>query len=432
MSGKLFRKVAGLWLCWLVIILAFQEIVPARLQMQPPDYALPWTSGETRPHSQDTKPYLNDPFLNTHVTWDSEFYLSIATTGYDDPKVRAIRVERGAAAIVSPREATPPLGGSPNNRPLSLNYAFMPFYPLVVRLFAFPARIFGLDPIAAATLAGIVVSALGTLAGMFSLLDLTLDELGEEGGLRAAFYLVIFPTGFFLAQVYTEGLFIGLAFGSMALARRRQWVWAALLAVLATWTRAVGVALVIPMALPLAHELWSRFKAKRPLLKPVVRDLAVRALLDLLPVGAYLVWHFSFWGQAFGIVESAYFKRGAFVIGQTASAWAGALQGMFGSNTQQTVYYAFELFGLVLGVAATAFTLRRYPSIALFGLVVLVVSFTSGEPQGMLRYVLVMPAIFLALSRLGKSPMFDRAWSLASTLFMGMTAVLFMFNMWAG
>ncbi len=37
---------------------------------------------------------------------------------------------------------------------------------------------------------------------MLALYDLTRDSLGENGGLRAAFYLVIFPTGFFLDNTF--------------------------------------------------------------------------------------------------------------------------------------------------------------------------------------------------------------------------------------
>src|SRR5689334_21428343 len=102
MTRKGLLNVASMWLAWVIISLVFQELVPARLTLQPPDYALSWTPTETRPHSQDDKHYLNDPFLNTHVSWDSEFYLSIATTGYDDPRVRAIRALPGRAVVVDP------------------------------------------------------------------------------------------------------------------------------------------------------------------------------------------------------------------------------------------------------------------------------------------------------------------------------------------
>src|SRR4051812_35002527 len=152
MTRKALLTVASMWLAWVLLTLAFQELVPARLMVQPPDYALSWTPAETKPHSQDDKPYLNDPFLNTHVSWDSEFYLSIATTGYDDPRVRAIRVLPGRWVPVGPRAATPPLSDSPDNRPLSFNYAFMPFYLILMRLVAFPFNLLGLDAIAAATI----------------------------------------------------------------------------------------------------------------------------------------------------------------------------------------------------------------------------------------------------------------------------------------
>ena len=86
----------------------------------------------------------------------------------------------------------------------------------MIRILSYPLQIVGLNPIAAAALAGVMISALGALLGMLALYDLTRDSLGEEGALRAAFYLIVFPTGFFLIQVYTEGLFVGLAFACLA------------------------------------------------------------------------------------------------------------------------------------------------------------------------------------------------------------------------
>src|SRR5574341_528415 len=229
------RNLVLLWLSWAIILIAFQKIAGERFQPQRPDLVLQWTPSETRASSQNDQPYLLDPVLNEQVSWDSEFYLSIATVGYEDPDVRTLR----------PRSDT----GTTDERLLSLNYAFFPLYPLAMRLVTWPLRLVGIAPIAASAIAGVTISLLGTFAGMLALHDLTNEELGEEGGLRTAFYLLIFPTGFFLAQVYTEGLFIGLAFGSLALTRRKQWVAAAVLAALATWTRAVGAALVIPLAL---------------------------------------------------------------------------------------------------------------------------------------------------------------------------------------
>ncbi len=84
------RNLLLIWLGWAVVMLSFQAWVQMRLTLQPPDRSLDWTVSETMPGSQNDKPYLNDPFMNEQVAWDSEFYLSIATTGYDDPAVRAV------------------------------------------------------------------------------------------------------------------------------------------------------------------------------------------------------------------------------------------------------------------------------------------------------------------------------------------------------
>ena len=193
--------------------------------------------------------------------------------------------------------------------------------------------------------------------------DLALDWLRTEtlaDSHKDKTYL--FPSGFFLAQVYTEGLFVGAAFGCLAMLRRKQWLAAGALAVLAVWTRAIGIALFISLAI----------------------------------------------------------------------AWLGEFDRQHIGRAQARVYYAVEFAAIILGVAACGWTLRDYPGIALFGVAVIVLSLSSGVAQGMHRYVLVVPSIFLALGRLGKSAAFDRGWSLLSTLLMGMYATLFAFDLWAG
>ncbi len=156
-----------IWLGWVIVIMAYQGLVPARLKLARPDYALEWTVTETRAHSQDGKIFLTDPFLNTHVSWDSEYYLAIAVNGYEAPTIHRISAVFGEGAqtgggfwpFVIPNNVAQTTG-------ISLSYAFFPFYPMMMRLFAIPLSIFGMTPIATATLAGVVVSMLGTLAAM--------------------------------------------------------------------------------------------------------------------------------------------------------------------------------------------------------------------------------------------------------------------------
>jgi hypothetical protein len=347
---------------------------------------------------------LGERFLNGQVSWDSEFYLAIATGGYDNPGVRTIRADLGSSSAN--------LGFWPFHVPanvasshqLSLSYAFFPFYPLTIRFAALPLSAVGMNPIATATLAGELVSILGTLAAMLALYELARAELGDEGGLRAAFYLVIFPSGFFLAQVYSEGLFVGLAFCALVLMRRGRLGWAALLAAFATLTRAVGVALVVPMLISWikSDEMFNK-NWRKTLAKGIPWKTIGRGVLALTPLITFFLWRASFYGQAFGKVEDDFFSRSLFSFAASFDGWTAGFHALFGENSQAAAYYAVEWGAIILGVTACIASLRRNTDLALFGLLVIFFSITSGPAQGMHRYILAAPPVFLILSRLGKN-----------------------------
>lgn len=428
------KIIFGIWLGWALIMLAYHNFLPARFTIQPPDRALEWTATETMPGSQDGKIYLNEPFLNRHVSWDSEYYLAIAIGGYEDPNIGRIPGEFGTATgsgywpFVIPQDAI----GIPG---ISKSYAFFPFYPMMIRLLSLPLSLLGMNAIATASLAGVMVSMLGTLAAMFALYELALPELGEDGALRSVFYLLIFPSGFFLAEIYTEGLFLGLAFTSLMLLRRGRFSWAILFAVLATFTRAVGVALSIPIFMAwLRTSEWMELDMEWRQLyyRGIPWKIVFNALAAAAPVLAFLLWRVSYYGMAFSRVEEEFFGRGLLSMGFSFITWSKGFKAMFGANPNAAAYYMVEWLGILIGVAACIAGFKRHPDLAIFGALVVFLSLTSGPAQGMYRYVLAAPPVFLFLSRLGKNPAFDRTWTLLSTLLMGMMCALFMFDMWAG
>jgi hypothetical protein len=402
------RSIIAIWLGWLVVLLTFQAVVTDRFEIERPDRVLVWTPSDTGRHDPAQEPSLTDPFLNQQVAFDSEYYLSIALNGYEDP----------LPGLMNPQD-----GGEP----IALNHAFFPFYPLAIRVVAAPLGLLGLTDVATATLAGVIVSVLGTLAALFALRDLVRDEMGEGGALRTAFYLVAFPTGFFLAQVYAEGLFLGLSFGSLALMRRGRLGPAALLALLAVWTRGIGVVLV----LPLAWAWWRRLRepaaddAPRSRWRPVVDAICV-----LLPVAAYLVWRVSPWGEAFTTVEEQYFGRRLFDFGVSFASIGAAWSTIWSPLHQTALYYLLELVAVALALVASVAVVRRYPDLAAYSLAMLVIPLTSGALQSMQRYVLAVPAIFIVLGRLGRSPPFDRSWTLISVTWMALLAALYAFDFW--
>ncbi|MBN2303826.1 MAG: hypothetical protein JXQ72_05085, partial [Anaerolineae bacterium] len=308
----------------------------------------------------------------------------------------------------------------------SMNYAFFPFYPYVMRAAMIPLGIFGLNEVATATLAGVVISMLGTLAAMLALHDLARDDLGDSGGIRAAFYLLIFPASMFLAEVYTEGLFLGLAFSALTLARREHWGGAAICAACATWTRAAGGLLVLPMGI-----YWLQAGGFSRLFRERSRRELVNVLLAAAPVAAYLIWHFTL-GENFHIIEDRFFSRGLLLIDQSRDAWQAAWDLMRSDNLHARAYYGVEFAAIAFALLTCAWMIRRYPALALYSLAVIVFSLTSGSAQGMHRYVMAAPVVFLLPARWGRHDAFDRAWMLGNILLMGIFAAMFSFDFWAG
>lgn len=404
------RNIVLIWLGWTIVMVAFQHWVGMRLELRRPDRFLDPV--------QERSPYLDDPFMNSHISWDSEFYLSIATVGYDDPAVRAIP----SNFIWKTAQQTYCTAVQDSNC-ISLNYAFFPLYPGVIRLVAYPMQLFGLTPISRSTLAGIIVSLLGALGAMLALFFMTRSSLGEEGGLRAAFYFLIFPSSFFLAQVYTEGLFIGLTFGVLALLIARKWGWAALLAVLAVWTRPGGALLLLPMAM-----VWWMDKSWLEGWKPAL----LRGLSALSPAISYGVWSLSPLAYKFHIVEDRYFARGLLAIGQSSQEWGRALNTFLTGDPPYRFYFGLEFAGVALAILTCILLWRERPELAAFGLVMVGFVFTSGIAQSMIRYVLVTPPMFWILARWGRKPTFDRLWSLLSILLLGLEVMLFSFDFWVG
>jgi hypothetical protein len=402
------RLIVAIWAIWAVALLAFQEIVVARLEPERPDFVLEWTDSETGVRRFGGRPYLAEPVFNTHIAFDSEYYLSIAVVGYDDSEV---------PQYIPPRGPMVPL-----------NYAFLPAYPFAMRVVAAPAAALGMEPVTAAAFAGVALSLLSALGAMFALYHLARPHLGEGGGVRAAVYLLIFPTGFFLAQVYSEAFFLAAAFGALAFLAARQPLPAGVLAIVAVLTRPVGLALVfaIGVALLLALVRWRRGASEAP----TWLEWAAWAFALIGPVVAYVAWSTSALGQSFELVQREYFGRDLFNLHAAWDGWSGVFAGFAEALPETQVYYGLEVVAVVGAVIACLWAIRRWPAAATFGLATLVISLASGEPQGMVRYVLAVPPIFLGLGRLGASPAFDRGWTIASAMLMAFLAAIYSVDFW--
>ena len=403
------RHLILLWLAWFVLIYGFQWVATTRTELQRPDRSVFWSAGETTFASNSDKIYLNEPFMNRQVAWDSEYYLGIAVGGYADPEAGRVQNPATGQMVIK-------------------NYSFFPFYPYIMRALALPLNLFGLSPIGTATLAGLIVTLLGTLAGMFALWDLTLHLFDEETAQRAVFYMLIFPSAFFFAQVYTEGLFIGLAFSSLALTKRKQWAWASLLGMLAALTRAHGAALCLPLIFAWVMNINWRSKISTQ----VSWKWLLQGLFALLPFIAYYIWRISPLGEGWAELQSFYFGRGLMSIQRSIGSWYNAFAYARATGQEALIYFSIEVVTTITALIGSIWLIRRDPSVALFSMAVVLLSIFSGSAQSMARYMLIVPAMFIMLGDLGKNKIFDKAWTLASILLMGMSVLLFSFDLWVG
>ncbi len=187
-------------------------------------------------------------WLNAWTTYDSTYYLDIAQHGY--------------RAITS---------------------AFFPLYPLLLRPFAADENV--------AAFAGIAISNLSFLAGLWLLLRLATMQLGDAAGRRAVLALAFFPSAVFSMAVYTDALFLMLSLASLYSARLSRWSLAAALGTLAALTRNAGPVL----AAALLVEWWAQRRESRG------RATVMHAATLLAPMLAFVAMQLYFRARFGGV-----------------------------------------------------------------------------------------------------------------------------------
>jgi putative effector of murein hydrolase LrgA (UPF0299 family) len=145
----------------------------------------------------------SDFLFRTFAQWDARWFLQIAEKGYEEVPQAA---------------------------------AFFPVYP---------AAAHGLAWLTGSTLvAGVLISLAAGAAAAWALAELARPILGKRGANDVVLYLALYPVGFVLTALYSDGLFLALAAGSFLAATRGRAVTAGVLGGLATGTRLLGLALL--------------------------------------------------------------------------------------------------------------------------------------------------------------------------------------------
>lgn len=126
--------------------------------------------------------------------------------------------------------------------------AYFPLYPLLVSVFK---RIF----VTYMTSAIFVSSVCSIIAGYF-IQKLASFDYDQKHVKKSLWFMMFFPTAYFMVVPYTESLFICLVLGSMVFAREKKWFLASLLAMFSTATRIQGLVMIPTLLI----EFWEQRK----------------------------------------------------------------------------------------------------------------------------------------------------------------------------
>lgn len=349
------QKVIGLGLLWLAGVWTIAFLSPR---------IVPWMGG-TSPWTWDVARRV------TPLTrWDSGWYVNLAEAGYWDPPTRVGQ---------------------------ETNHAFFPLYPGLMRLVV---RATGLET----SRAGNLISACAFLAALALFAEWTRRRYGEERVLPAVLVLLLFPTSFFFAAVYTEALVLALALAAVLSFERGRPAAGAAAGVLAGLTRITGLVLAPYLALV-------SWRASREAGLPAGRAAARATLAGASPLAGFGLFCLYFWRRfgdplLFVKAQHNWSTQAKSIFDGPALIWHGVVEDvtrgrLLGGSPARTFEGLYLVLFLVL--AAILLAEKRRPEAIYVALTVAIV-FSSGTFESAGRYVLPAFPAFAALAGLSKRP----------------------------
>ena len=266
---------------------------------------------------------------------------------------------------------------------------YIVFYPLFPWLGWVVNALIHAPVLSAFIVAGVASLFVGPL-----LYRLVRQDEAPDVALRSAWFLLIFPTAYFLHIGYTEALFLALVIGSFLAARTDRWWLAGLLGGLAALTRINGLVLLLALPVEAATQWYMQ--------APEARRFRWRWLaIGLVGVGfgIYLGLNYAIYGTPFQFLhvqQDHWFKS----LAPPWDAINSALGWFRSEKPDDVLMYGFtELFFVAIGLAGTlvaAFRFRPSWFAWMAGNLVLFVStsFLLSTP----RYALTLFPLFVALA----------------------------------
>jgi hypothetical protein len=371
-------------------------VTPARNLWQPLDWSLVWTIlavkglvflfGVQVYYALSNKPIGSwHGWLEIWNRWDSLRHIRLAQTGYT-----------GAGSE-------------------KYDIVGFPLYPWLVRLFAFIFQDY--------LVSAFIVSGLATIAAGLLLHKLVRADYPDSIARSAVWFMLIFPTSYFLHINYNESLFLALAIGCFLAARQGHWSLAAILGALVCLTRINGLIII----LALLTEVFLQYRVSR-------RWQWQWLWLTIVPVGfgIYLLLNQYAAGDAlaFLTVGKENFQK------SFDMPWNG-IKGVYyvmwsPEPTHAQMVGVQEFVFIILGAVGTiacGFFLRPSYTVWMAGnwLLFTSVGFIISDP----RYTLVMFPIYILFARLAERYFWNSVITVWSLLLLALFVSKFVQGHWA-
>jgi hypothetical protein len=267
---------------------------------------------------------------------------------------------------------------------------FPPLFPMLIRL---------VQPLFGSTfLAGLFISHLATLYALKLLYDVFLEWGGNSAGKRAVFFMLIYPTSFFLFSVYTESLFLVTALLSLRSMRTRSWAWAGFWAFCAILNRLQGAALLLPMV----YLIWMDY----PFLRKPAHGFGL-----LLPAAGGLFYLYLRSRQVSnGVVPFVESEWHAHLVPPWETYWY-AIQTLFSGNFTfvDVLNWAVVTLFIILLISGWKKIPLEYNLYTAGSLLIMLIRIVETQPLiSMSRYSLTLFPAFFVLGLAGEKPWIRR------------------------
>ena len=273
------------------------------------------------------------------------------------------------------------------------NAGFFPLFPLTINLIS---SIFGnaLPFSEIQYFSAIFLVRLFFLCGLIMFYKLIKLDYRTNIAVWSIIFILLFPTSFFFATIYSESLFFLLSILSFYFARKKNWLLASIFGMLLTATRPVGIA-IFPAIL---YEFYINEKS-------FLKKKALFLITIPLGIVGYSMYNLIRWGNAFYFIQAqGNFQNnrevGSIVLfPQTVFRYLKIFltvsPGQYEWFVALLEFSAF-IFGTLLIYIAWKKKMRF--SYLIFSVAAFLIPISTGTFSGLPRYILPLFPIFLALA----------------------------------